>query len=70
MATVTNCYCTTDTEYSFYYWNGSTPNATSIQGRIEANILKGYANNLGSAFESDTTGINNGYPILKWQLEK
>ncbi len=70
VATVTNCYCTTDTEYSFYYWNGSTPNATSIQGRIEANILKGYANNLGSAFESDTTGINNGYPILKWQLEK
>ena len=43
---------------------------TSIQGRIEANILKSYANNLGNAFEADTTVINNGYPILKWQLEE
>ncbi len=69
-AKVTNCYCTEDSKYSFYYWNGSTANMTSIQGRIEANILKSYANNLENAFEADTTVINNGYPILKWQLEE
>ncbi len=26
-------------------------------------------NELGEAFTADTIGINNGYPILKWQLE-
>lgn len=39
--------------------------------RVTEEQLKGYASNLGvEYFIADTTGINNGFPILKWQLEK
>ena len=29
-----------------------------------------FVDMLGDAYTMDTTGINDGYPILKWQLEK
>ena len=68
-ATISNSYCIANTQYAYYYWNGTTPNATSTQGRIEANTLKGYTKTLGDAYTEDTNNINNGYPILKWQKD-
>ena len=64
--TISNCYCTTATTYSYYYWNGSKI-VTSTTGKVEANTLKTYLNKLGDEFEEDEENINNGYPILKWQ---
>lgn len=37
---------------------------------ITSNELKNLAETLGDTYTSDTTNINNGYPILKWQLKK
>ncbi|MBR6826294.1 MAG: heparinase II/III family protein, partial [Oscillospiraceae bacterium] len=36
-------------------------------GIIAADELRAYASVLGSAYEDDTKGINNGYPILTWE---
>ena len=34
---------------------------------VDSDRLKALAPTLGSAYVDDTTGINSGYPILKWQ---
>ena len=51
-----------------YYLN--TVQGSNINGGIAlgAVTLKGYANTLGTAFTADTENINEGYPILKWQI--
>lgn len=36
----------------------------------EVNALKTDCSKLGDAFVEDTKGMNNGYPILAWELEK
>ncbi len=36
-------------------------------GIIAADQLRAYASVLGSAYEEDSKGINNGYPILTWE---
>lgn len=41
-----------------------TPTATNCYGRGQTFD----ATNLGDKYQADV-GINNGYPILKWQLE-
>lgn len=41
---------------------------TGIQS-IDAATLKTYSNILGEFYTEDTNNINNGYPILKWQIE-
>lgn len=62
---IENCHCTTDTAYLY---QGSTAN------RVPADTIKTYASLLGEAFTDDvqkpdgTWKYNNGYPILKWQL--
>lgn len=66
--TVKNSYCTTETTYSYYYYNGSS-RVSSISGRIAADMLKSYESELGEAFVKDTENKNNGYPILKWEME-
>ena len=43
--------------------------STSTDGRVSADILKTYVSQLGEAFTNDSTNINNGYPVLKWQVE-
>ncbi len=51
-----------------YYLNtvqGSNTNGGIALGAV---TLKGYANTLGTAFTADTENINEGYPILKWQI--
>lgn len=84
IGTISNCYCTTDTSYSYYY-SMSTAITT---GRTSSDALKASASTLGDAWIEDgkkktDTGeyidnkdsdgniiyINNGYPILKWQID-
>ena len=39
--------------------------------KVTEDTLKGYANNLGTEyFTEDDIGINDGFPILKWEKEK
>ena len=49
-------------------WNGS--NLVYItSNRVSTNTMKGYANTLGANnWVADAYGINNGYPILRWQV--
>ena len=55
------------------YYLENTLNGANETNEIEGVILKtseglkGIADNLGSAFKTDTNNINNGYPILSWQ---
>ena len=65
VGTVSNSYCITNTAYS--YWRAMS--STSTDGRVSAEVLKTYASQLGEAYTNDSTNINNGYPVLKWQVE-
>ncbi|MBR6826293.1 MAG: heparinase II/III family protein, partial [Oscillospiraceae bacterium] len=38
--------------------------------RLSSDGLRGYATVLGSAFDTDSKGINDGYPVLTWQSGK
>lgn len=59
------CYWTTELDG---LGNGGS---SSYSSRVSQDTLKGYASRLGTTyFADDTTGINNGFPILKWQLER
>ncbi len=60
---VINSYCTTETAYSYLGYINSTENI------VEKESIKNYAQTLGQAYVNDDNNINNGYPILKWQLE-
>ncbi len=51
-----------------YYLAGSCPSATSKPGTEKtAEEFQTLAATLGKSFTTDLTGINNGYPILRWQ---
>ena len=82
---VENSYCIKNVVYSYY--NSTLTSSGSTAGRIDASILKGYAETLGKQFISDgkkidkdgniidnldndknTIYINEGYPILDWQI--
>ena len=68
--------------YSNNYWLkgcGATygyPSSNTNATPVDANILKSYATTLGDAYTNDiqnedgTWKYNNGYPILKWQLQE
>ncbi len=45
------------------------PSSLSILsgGQIGADTLRGYASVLGTAYEADVQGINDGYPVLAWE---
>lgn len=60
-------YCWWTTEHPGYGNRGSS----SYSSQVSEETLKGYASRLGTTyFTDDTVGINNGFPILKWQLER
>ena len=58
------------------WWTSQNPGngyrgGYSASGKVTEEELKTYANNLGSDyFTTDETGINNGFPILIWELTK
>lgn len=50
--------------------NGYRGNYTE-SAKVTEDVLKGYVNNLGADyFTEDDIGINDGFPILKWEKEK
>lgn len=70
---ITNVYCNKASATCSYYEINKSGIKTT--GMVEEEELKGYAQTLnGTAEENekmwleDNTGINNGYPILKWQI--
>ena len=62
--TMTNAYCV--------YASDSVLTKADTTGKtsVEDMKTKAFAENLGTAFTQDTGNINNGYPILKWQVGK
>lgn len=62
----TNSYSLdTSTTYSYCFLNARYQN-----NRVSADALKGYANNLGANYYiKDIYGVNNGFPIFRWQTE-
>ena len=61
---MTNAYCV--------YASDSVLTKADTTGKtsVEDMKTKAFAENLGTAFTQDTGNINNGYPILKWQVGK
>ena len=63
-----NCYYLTGTaSYGVGGSTSTTGSNTNTGYRSEAN-LKALASTLGTAFTDDTNTINQGYPILTWQI--
>lgn len=60
---LTNCY-----SLSSRFQGGSTIPQTDCEA-VDEETLKTYAEKLGDEFMDDTTGINDGYPVLKFQVE-
>lgn len=66
--TYENCF----TIYKAVYGNCVTNyklTLNNVKAGVSADDMKTYADQLGDNFVADTTGINNGYPVLKWQVE-
>ena len=65
---ISNCvYITPDKYYGDQNYGWPTLENTQ---RVTKEELKTYAATLGDAYVNDDTNINNGYPILKWQIGK
>ena len=75
MGEIANSYCLDTIAQSYYYWSGTTVNVTSTEGIVNEDTLKSAASTLGEAYTNDVQNedkiwkYNDGYPILKWQLE-
>lgn len=66
-------YILTSSGYTFTncYYNSANGTAASKDATGTDAIpsdLSSFASALGSAFQSDSTSINGGYPVLKWQV--
>lgn len=61
---ITNAFCS---DLAAAGANGKAGIAGTV---VPAETLKGYSTKLGEAFIRDLTNINNGYPVLLWQLGK
>ena len=67
LSTYSNAYCLTNVSVAYWYYTGGYKSSTT--GKVSEATLKGYASTLGSnAWVADSYGINNGYPILRWQV--
>lgn len=64
---VNNCYYL-DNMSSEIGINVGSANITNTQ-KLDEDTLKTYATTLGIAYTEDKTNLNDGFPILKWQLE-
>ena len=61
LSDITNSYCKKDITYSVW-------RPMSTNGVIEEENIKSMSSTLGEAYTDDVNNINEGYPILKWQL--
>lgn len=71
---IINCYTSYRTDIisicGTLQYKGYLKTSNCYNEEDEVNALKADCSNLGNAFVEDTIGINNGYPILKWELER
>jgi len=64
-SSISNCWWTSA--------NAGLGNSGSMtaSAKVTEDTLKGYVNNLGTEyFTEDDIGINDGFPILKWEKER
>lgn len=61
-------YCNNRSLTKCYYLNTATGTNTNGGTAVVSGTLKTYATTLGEAFVTDTTNKNNGFPILKWEI--
>lgn len=67
---IDNCYCSSETSASYNYWDGTKADIKSTTGIVDLVKIQDYDITLGLYnWKKDTYGINNEYPILKWQKE-
>lgn len=75
--TLINCY-SSNTSYTYAVGGGDIASCWATlendwDGHIEVKTyedMKKIASQLGDNWAEDTNNINNGYPILKWQVEE
>ena len=46
--------------FTHYTWQGQVQTESTMKSDV-------FIENLGYAYQKDESGINSGYPILKWQ---
>ena len=61
---ITNSYILSGSFYGYAY----KPPVLTNCAVVNADVLKTYAGVLGDSFADDINGVNNGYPILKFQI--
>ena len=59
-----NCYTTGSANLLRKIYNFAITDSSVVS----ADTLRGYASVLGSGYVADTAGINNGYPVLAWEM--
>lgn len=65
-----------DSGFNNCWWTTSNPGngragSYTASAKVTEDTLKGYVNNLGAEyFTEDDIGINDGFPILKWEKER
>lgn len=65
---IQNCYCSSETQIGYNYWDGINADVPNVEGVVDKNELKNYELILGiDNWIKDTKLLNNGFPILKWQ---
>ncbi len=64
---VDNCYWLSGSATGGGYYGSNKGTVTELTS--SAMTAASFVSKLGSAFLADTAGINNGYPILKWQAQ-
>lgn len=67
--TMSNCYSTVEIPMYQYKYSSTLNTSNCYYTESEVNALKTDCSKLGDAFVTDTNNINNGYPILAWELE-
>ena len=65
--TIDNCYWLNT--YPMYGANSSATIPSTCESLSSIDTLKGYASKLGNAYVADTANMNNGLPILAWQMD-
>lgn len=62
---ILNCFATTDADAVTNLF-GATKDNTLL---VTKSMLKGASEDLGTFFMNNTTTLNNGYPVFKWQIK-
>lgn len=67
---IKNCYCWCSEKAKSVAEKKTSSITYEIHEETQKENLKNIASQLGEDYKEDTTGINQGYPILTWQKEE